>query len=654
MVGATRDLFSRNRVSSPASFISRCTTYTPSVLTEQEIHLDYESPVRPPRKFRAGPTLHRLAFWCIILNIAVAALIAGLLLRRFAWDQTEPIRFNADIDNAFVQGTLTLRQGYLARYTNQDTTTGDYEFDYAPGRLMIATLWTKWVRSAVDGPSDPQFVTEWPRSFYATVRSMDPRPEWGKVSSSAYYLCRPLLILNTIGEIFSAVAMFLLVRQWTSGQPKPKILSWPQARPARSAILGLVAALFFWLNPAVIWNAHCWPQWDSWVFPFFLWALVSASADYWFCAGVLVAAGTMFKGQILFGAPLFILWPLWRGQWLAIVRWIIGVASATAAITAVWLLRSNDQLNTSAVLWITGTAIAVAALWWAIKPRFPRPVRIALAVVAFALVTWPLYRMGWMWIACALLALGALALLFHFGSRRAVPYAAGGFITAALFACVPVFNGSMAWFQVGIAYGTHRYNEMTRGTDNNLAAILETQWNWNLMDPVLTIPPGHVADWLGSHLSTADPYLQFEPHHPFDISLKYFLFTIYVIAMVLCSFGAAYHSKRGSPRFLVAVTAPWIVFFAVLTQMHQRYLLWGAGMSAATVALGPGFLLLHLLITAIAWSQEAVDMLGRGGYRDGTLFKIISGWNPGIGWALLLCAAIFVYVAVTPGTTRSR
>jgi hypothetical protein len=90
-----------------------------------------------------------------------------------------------------------------------------------------------------------------------------------------------------------------------------------------------------------------------------------------------------------------------------------------------------------------------------------------------------------------------------------------------------------------------------------------------------------------------------------------------------------------------------------MTQMHQRYLLWGATLSAATVALGPGFALLHLLITAIAWSQEAVDMLGRGGSRDSAVFKLISGWNPGIGWALLLCAAIFVYVAVTPGRKRA-
>ncbi len=104
------------------------------MLTDQELLLPEAPIVRPSRRFNAAPTLHRIAFWCIILNIAVAALIAGLLLRRFAWDQTEPIRFLFDIDNAFAQGSMTLREGYLARYTNQESNNGDYDFDYAPGR----------------------------------------------------------------------------------------------------------------------------------------------------------------------------------------------------------------------------------------------------------------------------------------------------------------------------------------------------------------------------------------------------------------------------------------------------------------------------------------------------------------------------------------
>ncbi len=360
----------------------------------------------------------------------------------------------------------------------------------------------------------------------------------------------------------------------------------------------------------------------------------------------------MFKAQILFGAPLFILWPLWRGNWRGILRWISGFISTAALITSGWLLRVNDQLDKHALLWVIGAAVTVPALFWAIHPKFPRYIRITLAVISLALITTPLYHTGWHWLALSIFALGALASVIRFAPTKALAYTTAAWIAIALFSCVPIFNGSMTWFQVGIAFGTRRYNTMARGTDNNLAAILEKQWGWNVMDSVFTVPPGHIADWLGSHLPSSDPHFVFSPHQPFDIPLKYILCSVYFLAIILCSLGAAFHSKRASPRFLVAITAPWIVFFAVLTQMHQRYLLWGAGFSAATVALGPGFLLLHLLLTTIAWSQEAADMLGRTGYRDSTIYSIIHGWSPGIGWAVLLCAAIFVYIAVTPGPKR--
>ena len=40
-------------------------------------------------------------------------------------------------------------------------------------------------------------------------------------------------------------------------------------------------------------------------------------------------------------------------------------------------------------------------------------------------------------------------------------------------------------------------------------------------------------------------------------------------------------SVRNS-AFLVAISAPWIVMFTVLPQMHERYLVWGAALSAMT------------------------------------------------------------------------
>src|SRR5205814_261851 len=140
---------------------------------------------------------------------------------------------------------------------------------------------------------------------------------------------------NTIGEIAAAIAVFLLVATRTQSSKRRTqsedsrdpdssslfgTLRSAFSAPPRSIVLGLVAALFFWFNLALISNAHMWPQWDSWLLPFLLWAFVAASAEWWFAAGLLIAVGAMFKAQILFGAPLLILWPLFRGKLSAIAR----------------------------------------------------------------------------------------------------------------------------------------------------------------------------------------------------------------------------------------------------------------------------------------------------------------------------------------------
>ena len=200
---------------------------------------------------------------------------------------------------------------------------GGFEMDYSPGRLLVATLWTRWVRLRVDGPqSDWQLVEDWQQPFYERAQQLNRQDE----------LCRPLLILNGCGEFAAAIAMFVLVRHWTGRRHRPGV----------AAVLGLIAAIFLWFNAEVIWNAHCWPQSDCLLLPFMLWALVAASADFWAVAGIMIAGGMMFKSQILFGAPLLILWPLWRGKLLAILRFCVGFyAAPTAGLTAVWLCATS-------------------------------------------------------------------------------------------------------------------------------------------------------------------------------------------------------------------------------------------------------------------------------------------------------------------------
>ena len=663
----------------------------------------------------------RLAGWSVLLLVALAALIAGLVLRRFAWDQTEPIRYVMDIDNAFRQGTMTMQIGFIDRYDEQQTRPDQnaiMALDYAPGRLAIATLWTKWVREKIDGPiEDPKSVHRWPMEFYTLARSKhqsDGLP-W------QYELCKPMLMVNLTGEILSAVAMFFLVRRYTTG---PMLAPLMPRRAARANVLGMIAALFFWFNPALIWNAHCWPQWDSWVLPFFLWGVLLASLDFWFCAGMVMAAGAMFKAQILFGAPLFILWPLFQGRMMAIVRWIIGLMFFAAVLTSVWLVHVPSSVKPLGIAFVPGTFSARAIEWLAylvlmfaaiapliLKPRevIARvPAALVLAVVvdwilsaqlgtsfsyvgflslAFAAVVlcyrsedWdfaaktvsgvvcvlvllypavalfqaPGLRMRGLGIAMEFIAFTVLGLLIAYAPRRALPYTAAAWIAIALWLCVPLFHGSMAWFDRGVAFGTHHYERMSSGDNNNLADLLQTKWSWDdLMAPVITLPRGQTSQSVARFLNSVDPGVHLRPGDAVGLPLKYFLTGLWVCTVVLCAIGTAVHDRRRSPRFLASIAAPWIMFFAVMTQMHQRYLLWGASLSAATAVLSPGYAALHLFLSIVSMSQEMMSMmrnhLDRSNWVDMTdnaAYGFFAGWHPGVSWAVILTACIFVYTAV--------
>ncbi len=820
---------------------------------------------------RIDRATQHIMFWTVVLGITASAAVAGLTLRRYAWEKTDSIRYTEDINNAFRQGTEAMRVGYLNRY-DQDHTSKDWwrsqthmELDYAPGRLAIAELWARWVHERVDGPlTDETQVRQWPYEFYDRARSLKKQ----------YQLCAPMLRVNLTGEAASALALFLLVRRYTGGRNGPPLSTplrdclrggivgvtllglcmialrqfelplmfgwqlpglvwlWVVLPSRRSTLMGLVAALFFWFNPALIWNAHCWPQWDSWVLPFFLWAVLAGSLDYWFVAGALVAAGAMFKGQILFGAPLLLLWPLFQLRFISIVRWLVGLATSTAVITSPWLLRTAGatpgmkfvpgHLNQESTAWVMSVAVAFGLmivllrgrwLWYAklpvlavvagliswhflevdstpqlrsailfglswaalvpvlLWPRFqaefkipavigltcfvaygashlglvwlrtvdaglviagafvsaellashkflvkadheaPNPLFVGhrvvqglgiflgifilfvpirpafvpalysiLVMLSGGLIFWGSLRVGrWSWqtrlpvgwlltslvlwpfldfaqgmVIAAVAATFRVGLIIFYAPRRALPYTAAGWIAAALLLCVPLFDGSRTWFDVGLASPTTYRQAMASGENDNLPDILSEQWRWQTMDTVVTIEPGTASNAIAAFLEAVDPRYRHRAKGPIAIPMKYLLVSMWAAAVLLSSIGASVHDAGRRSQFLIAIAAPWIVMFAVMAQMHQRYLLWGASLSSAAAALNPGYALLHLLISLVAMSQEIQSMLERNPFLLGELVRnVIRGWHPGIGWAVLLIAIIFVYAAARPERSRN-
>ena len=691
--------------------------------------------------------LHRAAFGCGLAVVALVVALVGLDLRSWAWDQTEPIRFVQDINNAFRQGSRTADVGYVERYDNEAAAPflrSWTQLDYGPGRLAVATLWAGWVRSHV--PPPPYEVAhpatdQWRTEFYTYARQRHLTRQ----------LCAPLLRLNLTGEALSAAAMFLLVRRFTSVGG---------TRPARGAVLGLISASVFWLDPALIWNAHCWPQWDSWLLPFLLWATLAAACDWWFAAGALIGLGAMFKGQTLFASVWFLLWPLFRLQWGAMARWCAGMATAVAAVTGVWAMRTPGRVvgflyepghaNPVAVRWVIDAAVAFVVIAVAVRgratwarwitgggwPRWlerdPSPGRVAggvglliasLAVaaaglaaaivltpastaagtasVAFAIVAlvsaawlagcvpqrwvdaaadapWvtsvavrvilggaglaivglPLWRGGWAGGPRVVGSVVTLVAVLWWVPARSVGVVAAAWVAGAVLLCVPLFGGSGEWFHVGIATGTTARPGLSNGPNNNLPNLLEDVWGWRLEDPTVTLPPGPTADHVAAFLSTIDKHADGPPPPgtPVALPLKYLLVAIWSVMTAAAASGAARHGRDRDPRFLLAVAAPWVAMFAVMGQMHQRYLLWGAALTSMAVVVSPGLLVLHLLLSVLSATQEMNSMAGErydgaAGWRaeHPGLLSLVHGWTPGMGWAVVTIAAVLVYLAAAPG-----
>jgi hypothetical protein len=248
---------------------------------------------------------------------------------------------------------------------------------------------------------------------------------------------------------------------------------------------------------------------------------------------------------------------------------------------------------------------------------------------------------------------------------RALGHAAAVWVASALLLCAPVFGGSAEWFYTGIARGTTARAGLSMGDNNNLAKLLEQNWGWHLEDAVFTLPPDRAADRVGDLLRAIDRHVDLPPGKPVMLPLKYLLLAVWVALTVACSIGAAWHDRRRDPRFLLAVAAPWVAMFAVMGQMHQRYLLWGAALTCVAAAVSPGLVLLHLLLSTLSAGQELLDMAeertadgapGRAVWRAAhpDLLSVLHGWTPGMGWAVLLTAGVFVYMSVAPGRRRAR
>ena len=490
--------------------------------------------------------------------------LGGVQLRRFIGQNTRHVRYQHDIVNAFYWGQETLKEarrlsantgsgdswtgffrGYLALYDRVKETAykNDYGLDYPPLRLLTMAIWSKEVR---DG--------------FPWVDNEHPK------------LVNPLLKINLFCELISAMAVFFLVRLCVRRSLHTHS-TWPSwlSREHRATICGLAAASVAWLEPSMILNAHGWPQWDVWILPFYVFAALAALKNRWFCCGCLLALGAMLKGQLLFVAPFFLIWPLWQKRWNYALQVLAGFTATAALIVSPWLLRTPGA-------WITFVAVASISLLLAVRYKLPHP---------------------GMWLA---------------GSLGAAAFVIGAF-----------GGGSFAWLEIGFLYGTKHYPYLFISSCYNLASLLAGA-GWSLKDDLLSVHAG--------------------PVH-FHLTLHWGLRLLFLSALVLCARGAARHLRNRDPRVLISVTAPWLLMFALLGQMHERYLVWGAVVSAVALGISVRLSIIHFIISA-ASTAMIVHVMLVDKKLDATLraIDVLHNIRPYASILVLVCVAAYFWDAL--------
>src|SRR5436309_13277653 len=173
----------------------------------------------------------------ILVGVLIATILfAGIQLRRWIGDTTRHVRYQHDIVNGFYWGSEVLKQahrlspdeasanswqgfcrGYLALYARvrHKAYEKDYHLDDPPLRLLVMAIWAKQVRVGAPGVDDGH-----------------PK------------LVNPLLKINFVCELLSAVAIFLLVRLCVrrSSLGARSSLLHRFSQEQRASIFGLAAA----------------------------------------------------------------------------------------------------------------------------------------------------------------------------------------------------------------------------------------------------------------------------------------------------------------------------------------------------------------------------------------------------------------------------
>jgi hypothetical protein len=641
----------------------------------------------------------RSAGWILIAGIVWISVVLGLRIRYWAFQVADPIRFLDDMRRGTYWGLLASGpEGYLNQYEKMDPEVPEWKdeswtpwLDYSPLRLLVMREWGAWQRK--HHPPDPN------------VALMDA---WQR----PYWFSEPVLNFNTALEGMASVCAFFLTRHWVirgSGGVRRGHF--------HGVWQGLVAALVLWFSPDMIINSHAWPQWDTWIVPWYLLAVLLASLDWWFLAGVAILIGANFKGQMFTIMAIFVIWPLVQGRVGAALRWLSGAVFCYAVIVSGWLLSylPPDLLLAAqrrqatyrvvadfpqdlfairrvfdfpAAVWIFGILCYVAAVPWMLRTFMPAP-RVNLGsrwerglnsrwtwigVGAFSIwvmVYWPWLlpkNRGHWWVGMLAGAAGAaVALLFP---RRSLGYVLAAVAGCGLFGCIWLFHGSLCWWDCAVKYGSVHWPYLFIGPTSNVPAIFQLRFGWpREIDQIAFTLPAVSGHWWTFITSRG-----WWPAFDVPVTAKLAFDTVYVVLLIVSGIAIGVQTKRNDKRALVAFVTPWIVFFLFAVQVQERYLLYGAAVAACCIGDSVGMLLLGFVLTIFSLmmpmkilvdiGSSDLDRFGENLSRSlpwlfspqsgQTISKYLDGTQPDIAYGMLVIGLVFLYLSVTPSSAARR
>ena len=332
----------------------------------------------------------------------------------------------------------------------------------------------------------------------------------------------------------------------------------------------------------------------------------------WMC-GLVAASVAWLEPSLILDAHA---WPQWD-------CWILPfyLFAALASLTRRWfwcgcLLALGGMLKGQLLF------VAPFFLFWPLwQKRWARAGRVLagfIAAAAFVVSPW-LLRTPFAWAAVGAIALLAAVLLWCRRSRNTWAWTAG-LTGVAAFTIGAIGDGSFAWLKIGFLYGSERYPYLFISSCYNLPSLL-SHWALSLKAPLFS---GH----LGS--------LQF------SVTLQWVLRLFYLGALGLCALGAARHARARDSRLLIAIVTPWLLMFALLAQMHERYLLWGAVLSSVALGVSVRLTVVHFVLSLMSATMitQVLLMDKKLGPTLSTI-DFLERARPIASFLLLICVAIY-------------